>query len=224
MIQDAKAKTALDALEAWRKDALRGSVADLVFATPGTVQERVTNLIKSLGDEEVAALPYLCEPRGGMNLAGVIVEIFGHGWGGRYDSLLRKLAKTGFDLSVQQANGRYPALEAVSKDINNLHEDDFQWAFRHGLNPLAVYPDTHVGQSLLSVDVSHFDPELPDFLGRVIRRRVKRLSPEDRVKTIERLRPTVLPVYEPLMAELTRTALAEKIKPQARTTPTRRHL
>lgn len=222
-MKNPKAEAALGALEQWRKDALRGAVADLVFAPPNTTQERTTNLIKSLSDAEVAAMPYLCEPRGGMNLAGVVVEIFGHGWGGRYNSLLRTLAKTGFDLSVQQANGHYPALEAVTKDLNNLHEDDFLWAFRHGLDPLAVYEDTHVGQSLLSVDVADKDPDLVDFLASVVRRRIKRLAPEQRARKIEQLRPTVLPVYEPLMAELTRTALVEKVKPHARPTPGKRH-
>lgn len=173
-------------------------------------------LMKSYDAQDYTLLPYICDQRSGRNLAGLITEIMGHGWGGRYNSMFRKLVMKGFDTSVQQKDGTTPSLMALQNDAHNLHEDDLKWAFRHGLNPLAHYPDMVEGRSLLSVDFGPRSDVFELYVINTIKRKLKALDPAQQRTTLGMLVATARDEWQPALAKIKKAMLEQGLEQESR--------
>ena len=201
-----------------RQDELLKKINGLLFFSFDSFGFRnsFNTLIKECDDQDMAALPFLCDPRGGRNLAGIVIELASQGWGGRYNSMFRVLAQRGFDAGVVQKNGRTPALEALFVDQDNLHEDDLRWAFRHGLNPLAHYPDMVEGRSLLSVDFGPRGDVFELYVINTIKRKLKALDPAQQGTTLGMLVATARDEWQPALAKIKKAMLEQGLEQESR--------
>lgn len=205
-----RAKALLAKLSPTQINGFRSSLSDLPGMSPKHLQEFVTSLLKMLSSEEMAALPYIFDQRSGRNLGGFLSEYASQGWGGGYNSLFRKVAKAGFDMTVQQGNGRYPVIEAFRCDIDNLIENDIKFAMRCGFDPLAYFPYVEEGESLLSLELADYQEPLITFISDTVERHLNKLPREQRIEKIELLRPTAIAAYTPLFSKMTRELLHDE--------------
>lgn len=205
-----------------RKERLQASVNNMAHtmvssgAGAGVITQHLEALMKHYDDQDYALLPHLCDQRSGRNLAGLVTEIMGHGWGGRYNSMFRRLVLRGFDPSIQQKNGTTPSLMALQNDAHNLHEDDLQWAFRHGLNPLAHYPDMVEGRSLLSVDFGPRGDVFELYVINTIKRRLKALDPAQQGTTLGMLVATARDEWQPALSKIKKAMLEQGLEQESR--------
>ena len=176
----------------------------------------VDALIKQCSSQDYAQLPHICDQRSGRNLAGLVTEVMGHGWGGRYNSMFRKLVRKGFDTSVRQKDGTTPNLMALQNDAHNLHEDDLTWAFKHGLDPLAHYTDMAEGRSILSVDFGPRGDVFELFVINTIKRRLKALEPSQQGSTLDMLVATARDEWQPALAKIKKTMLEQGLEQEPR--------
>lgn len=192
---------------------VRATLNDCLGKNASVVIEHGYDLLPFLDPADYPHLHEISDQRAGYNLASLAAKV-GSGWSGQHLSLFRQLVLNGFNVSIADAGGRIPAYTALEADRAWMNIDDFKWAFDHGLSPIAHFPDTSNGRSILSLDWQEGrSSELVDFLMVRITQSVLSCAMADRSSRLAMLKDTALDVYAPRLAQLEHEILGNQTTP-----------
>jgi hypothetical protein len=169
------------------------------------------NHIVFLDKEFLRQAHTICEPRGGYHLGSIAAEYFGAGWAPNSSSLVRTLARKGFDLNQPDKAGRIASQIGLEKGSPSMVIEDLKWAIKHGVDPLKIYPDGH---SLLSVDFdTDRDPVLAAQVFALVKRAILKTPAANRAPILEKMSNHPRQVYLPRLSRLQEQLLSASTMP-----------